>query len=300
MISANERFFMHFNSHVRPEYIRIIINNVINQKDVDKFCFVEGSTDEAFYSSTSHDFFTKNKIKFLYVGYNVISEYKGKKAVVLATKVVEKNYNRLKDKFVFIVDHDDFGLEEYIGNVDKQYLNMITTLPVYSFENYYFHADNLEKSLCDHVETHKLEELKRDLDIFCEEIIDYFSLKAVKTASNSLKGYSKLKDLYIYKFKYEDKDIFNFQFYDKDYYNREAMIYEVSKLREIISGYPKAAKLYNKIRAEMASSKDSIKGKILFQYMKAYLKHHNNTNLNDRKLIAQITGRLDIELNVKY
>ena len=294
MISANERFFMHFNSHVRPEYIRIIISNVINQKDVDKFCFVEGNTDEAFYSSTSHEFFSKNKIKFLYVGYNVIAEYKGKKAVVLATKVVEKNYNKLKDKFVFIVDHDDFGLEEYIGSVDEQYLNMITTLPVYSFENYYFYADNLGKSLCDHVEAHQLEEFKKDLDIFCEEIIDYFSLKAVKTASHSLKGYSKLKDLYIYKFKYEDKDIFNFQFRDEDHYNREAMKYEVSKLGKIISGYPKAAKLYNKIRTEMASSKDFIKGKILFQYMKAYLKHHYNMNINDRKVITLINRQLEM------
>ena len=300
MVSSNDRFFQHFNSPISDIYIQFKISNIINQKNVDKFCFVEGSSDELFYSTVSHHFFSKNKVKFLYVGYYDKSEYKGKKAVVLATKVVIKNFKKLAEKFAFIVDHDDFGIDEFKDEVEGQYLEMLTVLPVYSYENYYFYNNNLDRVFCSiHLSNSQLLEFKNHLDTFYDDITDYFSLKAVKTASHTLEKYKNLYNIKEYVPRFKNEDIFVFDFNDKEYYRRELAELEVSAFELMVQEHSKAKKLYEAMKKRMSINKDFLKGKILLQYMRAYCKYHFDIDINDKNVIKQINNQLEIELEVR-
>lgn len=303
MTSSNRRFFEHFNKPISDIYIQYKISGVQNEKDIDYFCFVEGSTDEKFYNSISHEFFRVNNVRYIYMGYydgNKENEgYRGKEAVILATKVVKHNYKKLLKKFIFIVDHDNFGIEEYKKGIEENYLNMLTVLPVYSFENYYFYKNNLSKGLSNYLSNIQIEDLESRLNLFCDEIIDYFALKATKTAAHILPKYKKNGSLVNYRHKSKDKNIFVFEFSSEEHYRKDLLENEVFHLKQIVNEDATTINLYKMIKTKMSTGKDFIKGKILFHYMSDYLEYHYKINLKYGDDNYKINRLLEIDLEIK-
>lgn len=300
MASSNERYMNHFNNPTSGIEISIKIDNASNEKDIDYFCFVEGSTDKYFYNSISHDFFSMNKIHYIFMGYKKFNEYeKGKKAVILATKVVSKRHRKLLRRFVFIADHDYFGIDEYKKVIEEKYLNMLTILPVYSYENYYFYKNNLNNGLGSYLNDRQLSDLNNELSTFCKETIDYFALKATKTAAHAQSKYNNCKELIEYQHSSKDKNIFIFDFSSKEYFKKDLLDYEVNQLRRIVYKEPKTKKLYEKLKTTISQGKDFYKGKILFQYMTDYLKYHYNLNAKHGKLNNEINRLLEVDLDIR-
>src|SRR6056297_2682001 len=134
----NRKFFEFLEGQENEVAIMMQVNNNLPKKNYNYFVMVEGKTDVEFYNNCSHPFFKENEIKYLHSTNSVfVPEFKGKKWVISSAKVLHDNFSDSLKKFVCIIDHDVFGLKEF-KSVDKKYLNLITVLPVYSIENYFF------------------------------------------------------------------------------------------------------------------------------------------------------------------
>jgi hypothetical protein len=219
--------------------------------------------------------------------------------VILSTKVVKNNFKKLLSRFVFIVDHDYFGIDEYKQKIEEDYLNMLTVLPVYSYENYYFYKNNLNNGLGSYLNDKQLKELNNELIKFCNETIDYFALKAVKTAVHAQSRYKNCKELIEYIHSSKDEDIFIFDFSSKDFYKKDLLDYEVDQLRRIVNKEPKVRKLYEKMKITITKGKDFYKGKILFQYITDYLQYYYNLNVKHGVLNREINSLLEVDLDIR-
>lgn len=300
MTNSNKRFFDELNGQVSDIYWTMKINNIRNQKDVDYFCFVEGSSDERFYSLINHRFFSKNNIKYVYRGYHEPGEYKGKKAVILATKVVDVGFKRIKPKCVFIVDHDDYGLQEYSDDVGKKYLDMITVLPVYSFENFYFQRENINQILDNLVGENEKKKILLAIEDFHSAITDYYALKAVKTAVHSMRKYSMYKDVCYYKPIKKDDEIFNFNYMQLDCIDYESLSFEVEELKTLIIPVDTLRELYEWNKGRISNNFDFIKGHTIYDFLMNYLECNHKITTRGKNFFKMITYMVRIEIQVVH
>lgn len=294
-MSSNELFK---NKITNPSkeglYFKLIITSANSTKDY--FCIVEGKTDVLFYSSIRHSFFKKKQIDYFHADSNSRNKdlLVGKEAVINTCSILLAKNPSLMKRCVFIVDHDDFGVKNYIDKYSESVLSKITVLPVYSFENYFFNTHNFRRVIMPLFSSEFRKVFDDKFLYFKECAIRYFSLKRVITATYQ---FSTLKKLDNFKPKYTENDIFCFlpkeNFIDLDKLN-----YEVENMMSAIIESKPHNKLYKDSLNLLENNIDFIKGKILYGFFAAILKDITEKDVGDKRIYIELVKKLEVDLEV--
>jgi hypothetical protein len=244
-------------------------------------CFVEGRTDREFFENSKHPIL--DRLSPYYIFAQNDDSKVGKEAVIDAYKKIPKlYYQNRKGSVVFIVDHDFFGLQDYIEKYKllEEDEDNITVLPVHSHEMYFLSDGNIDKVFSFFGLDEKL--CKAFLELLCSEhelLIEYFALKATETwmyhhVRSKIGTYENRKE--------EMKNAFNFQFSMVN--DKLSVQYDRDKIREDIRF------IENKIKADKVKLKSKNK-RIKKELRDNHLLLHGHTMLNFlESFLHQICG----------
>jgi hypothetical protein len=221
----------------------------------------------------------------------------GKEAVIEACSKVFKEDRELIKRCIFIVDHDDFGIKYFCNVYPEKCFEYITVLPVYSFENYFFQQDNLNRVLLPLFQEHKDEFLK-SYNKFQDSIIEYFALKRVFTATYQLNELRKLN----YISDYSDDIIFRFDFSSGEPFDKFKLNHEIEKMTKLVKKSKEHLDFYKQSVDVLSSKREYIKGKVLFNFFANYLKFTTALDLTDcyKCEYLNFIKKIKIDLKVVY
>jgi len=283
----NENFRGEFikRRHGCPGSINVSIFRFITRKNDPKiklFCFVEGDSDIVFYKGIIPGLYklTPEQVSFIInqdsaadnIGYSLY----GKRSVIKMCDYILAEHNDFLHQCKFIIDrdYDDLDFEKY--GVSDEIGSYVTILPCYSFENYYFMAENLQiifRTLFGSMEFLYFNEFTKLLADFLSESCQYNALKRLTVKFSLHEKYPKLLSQFL-------------NFNDDEY---EYLISDGRKLTLNIEPLKSVA-----IKAQTLFSDASIYETRLLQY--AYEQYC--TEMREDPLI--IKGKLLFSLLVKY
>ena len=247
-------------------------NSLRNNKAIPTFFFVEGVTDEIFYSNLRNEKTSKPPAEYISAlnnGFDSESCYVGKTAVLEAFSVINSDSVLKKDigRCVFLIDRDYDGINNYKIKIPRKDRNKFTVTPYHSLECFLFEEDNLKNIFkCLNIGS-CLEEYRIMLEHFARESETYFAYQGTITACKDM-------NLKIdYRKKYGLNEIFKFKFNKSNNYefNRDKLITETELMRKSISKNDLAKQRYDTIYKSIRESCLNIHGHTLFGFLTQYL-----------------------------
>lgn len=275
-----------------------------SNKDIDYIVFIEGETDKVFYENTSMSFFVDNRIEFIVsecMCDNV--ENHGKKAVVdLCSQILDLTPKSIS-KCVFIVDHDYFGLDEFLPELVNKIKKYVTVLPVYSFENFFLLFENLKRIEKRYMYDEQIKSFKHSYDQFLIMIHEYMALRWTLTACLVPNKTIHINIKINYKKSYDEMfEIFNCNDANQLFINKEKLDFEVKIMNDKIKPHRELEHYKIEALKYIETNDDKIKGKILLNFLLKYLKEVNGINIKMYegeeyiKLIKLINVNFEIKL----
>lgn len=290
---------------VRSHVLLQLVTQINNGYDYRKFCIVEGSTDEPFYSNISN-IDLRNKIKYLYNdkrAYDAHEEMEvGKDAVISSYNMIRKNHTQYLDKCIFIIDRDYDGAKSmhYCYDIEREKRMSIT--PGYSFENMFLEEENVKIIFSYLKRSNKeLKEFERKYKQFLEETKEYFRLKAtiIEVKKKGTVCYQYNKSWYKKKLDYSEIFTFNFDsfHYADDYFNRCGMEEEIKSMRQFVERpeNKNAFLFYNKYSEEIVANRDMLRGHDALNFLSAYLRDIFGIVLT-QSLLNSLTRKINIRM----
>lgn len=279
----------------------------------DKYCIIEGSSDQYFYSNIKCIDFNKSITEFLYnsnkntemyMDRNSEKRFVGKNAVIQAYYMINKNDKLapLLDKCFFIVDQDYYGLNSnYYYSIDENMEKCFSITKYHSFENYFLTEKNI-RNIFNYLEKKygipqgEYEKFTKKLLKFVNEVSEYNRLKSSIAAvyNKNTKYYTEYKPYY--KKKYSDEEIFDFNFQNELYYNKDMMIEEMELLRKAVNSSSKAKEFYENESIKFDNNKEFIRGHNIYNFLEEYLKQVFNLNILKGYEYGKIVSLLDVEM----
>ena len=280
----------------------------------DKYCIIEGSSDQYFYSNIKCIDFNKSITEFLYnskknnnlyIDKGSEKRFVGKNAVIQAYYMINKNdkLSPLLNRCYFIVDKDYYGLNSnFYHNIDEEMEKCFSITKYHSFENYFLTEENIRK-IFDYLEKkyeisiEEYEKYYNKLMQFVNEISEYNRLKSsiVAVYNKNTKYYSYYKPSY--KKKYSDEEIFNFDFKKDNFYNKEMLLEEVEILKKAVFDSPEAKAYFENESIKFEKNKEFIRGHNIYNFFEEYLKQVFELDILRGFEYGKIVSLLNVEMD---
>lgn len=303
--TIGELFKEQFNEAIeKQEPIGMVIQFASSRLNpsINKFIFVEGRSDETFYSNTNIRIL-KNNTKYFwqYSNKDKVENLVGKEGVYVAYKQILEDQNLSKDlnKCLFIVDRDwDFELKSKNFQMNYKDRNFFSITLGHSMENYFLEKENI-KILFNKLSISN--KSKKYFEImftkFVYETADFFALKGaiVYAYNNHIK--------FDYRKEYDFTKIFDFSFLNETTfnYNRSGMKYEINKMKMGIKKSDKLMIIYDELYDLIIEKQRMIRGHDAFNFLKEYLYQIHDIQIkihcSDKLLLSEI-NEFDIRLNI--
>lgn len=254
----------------------IMMKYILKQTTGQKYCiFVEGDTDEKYYSNCKHSFLNKNSAVYL-CGPSMNSESTGligKKWVINAFKEMMAWEAKKEDRsrWIFIVDRD-YEPAEITGINNTKY---------HSVESYFLTNENL-KTIFSRLDPNKYNEFVRLGEAFANDFLDYFLLK---TTINAFYNYNKKIQVSM-----TTQHGMSFLISKKDnevtYEVAATYLADTKNMKAIIQSgqYPKAEEYYNTLCAKYPPTLANIRGHNAIFFLKEYIKSQIQPDFTDDRL----------------
>lgn len=269
-----------------------------NDKNIERFIFVEGSTDEQFYGSTQVEILC-DKTAYFYrkmTDDDSLPEYKGKEAVFYALKKVCRNEQLSSeiDRCLFIVDRD---FSDHISSARtklnaSEYKRVLMTYG-HSMESYFLEKKNVTVVLeYFNINPEHFWEL---FSCFAEEMSLYYALNAVITENYKAIPYRKT---------YTNNDICTFDFAKGDRFwdGYDNMLEECRLMRSRLRQTRNPALLQRAVFLEtkIRANPRYIRGHDAYSFLEQYLKQLHNIDIgfsyHTFGTIKPLIGRFDVQL----
>ncbi len=268
-------------------------SQTINYIEDGKYCcFVEGKTDPKFYSNLKNKVFS-NISNYLFAKYLENSEeLLGKSAVIQSYNYIATKVSNKLDKCIFIVDHDYSGLDNY-KVVNK---NAISITKPYAFENYFLEDRNVKLIFDYYNISYDYDNFSNLVDKFVADIDDYNRLKSATTAytnTNINNSLVVIPNIY----KDQLRDIFYFDFKKDPYFYIDRMNREVENMKKYVKNSVGANNYYKYTSINFSNKREWIKGHIIFDFLRVYLKQIHNINIF--KNYNEIVNNMDVDIIIK-
>lgn len=280
MSKNNDRFMETFN-FASTSTCLYKCNIYFQRNDVDYIIFVEGKTDEEFYTHCRMPFFNENRIEFIIsTSKKGDEEHIGKKAVVELCREIVLSHKKYLRKAIFIVDHDYFGIEEFGKECKADVDKFLTILPCYSFENFFVLPSNLKIIESNYLYDSQIDHFNNTFKKFVQEIREFYELKRTMTACYTLHRYFSSRDLFrSFNSTDEISKIYSADTIETYYINYDVFINEKEAMAEIIYNDKHLFHVHEQLKnlSEFKTDELWIKGKILLNFLVKYL-----TNVNGR------------------
>lgn len=275
-----------------------------NNKAIPTFFFVEGRTDELFYSNLRNEKTAKPPAEYIIALNNDLDSescYVGKTAVLEAFSEINKNDELRKDigKCVFLIDRDYDGINNYKIKIPRKDRNKFTLTPYHSLECFLFDVDNLKTIFeCLNIRSY-LEEFRMMLENFARESETYFAYQGTITSCINLN-----KGIY-YKKTYSSDEIFKFKFYESKTYefNRDKLKTETELMRKSISMNDFAKQKFDMIYRNIRESCLNIHGHTIFSFLTQYLNDIHSIKFSiklENKNFSTIIDKIRIDMPIVY
>ena len=270
-----------------------------NDKNIERFIFVEGSTDEQFYGSTQVEILC-DKTAYFYrkmTDDDSLPEYKGKEAVFYALKKVCRNEQLASeiDRCLFIVDRD---FSDHISSTQTklnatEYSRILITYG-HSMESYFLEKNNVTVILeYFNADVNRFWEL---FSCFAEEMSPYYALNAVITENYHTVRYRKT---------YTNDDICTFDFKKGDRFwdGYDAMIEECRLMRSKIRKSQNSVMLQRAtfLETKIRHNPRYIRGHDAYTFLEQYLRQFHNVDISFNnhlafKTIKPLIARFEVQL----
>lgn len=253
-------------------------NLVRNQYRYNTFIFVEGSTDENFYSSTSEENLSKCAFYLHKIvdKTNLQDEYLGKKAVLYALKCISGDKILSKDlhKCMFIIDRDfEETIDDDLLPETEIAFKQLYKTQGHSVESYLFHKNNIKNVLRYLSPSLNQNDFFDKLDEFVDVMCEYYAANALITGitiSNNIVTP-------FYKHVYQREEILSFDFSKENFWlGKQKAIAETESMRSQIEGRPLAQLAYDYRKEEIRNNSMLLRGHDAFEFLYQYLRQKLN------------------------
>lgn len=279
-------------------------NSLRNDKAIPSFFFVEGRTDELFYSNLRNEKTAKPPAEYISAlnnDFDSESCYVGKTAVLEAFSVINSNYVLKQDigRCIFLIDRDYDDINNYKIKIPRKDWNKFTLTPYHSLECFLLDDDNLKIIFdCLNIRSY-LEEFRMMLENFARESETYFAYQGTITSCINLNI-----GIY-YKKTYSSDEIFKFKFYESKTYefNRDKLKTETELMRKSISMNDFAKQKYDMIYRNIRESCLNIHGHTIFNFLTQFLNDIHSIQFSiklENTNFATIIDKIRIDMPIVY
>lgn len=304
MSKESEYFKDKFRDEIKTEKpIAPIIRFNLERAGFDGyFCFVEGSSDENFYSHTNISILQNERCKYFFRRRDDTDypELEGKESVLCCYHYITNNpsLGHMRNQCIFIVDFDFDGLNSKYFNLQHDEDKNFTITKYHSIENYYVVSENLRTIFAYYNLT--LDAARQFYDMiynFACEVSEFFALKGSISATYNQKK-KKFSEGVTYKKRYEYSDIFRFNFNQSPPYEAELFKTELDAMRAAIANNKYAKDRYRFILCRIQENPPLyIRGHNVYDYFKYYmLQKYNIRIIKDdlNKCISSFNIKIEI------
>lgn len=297
-------------------YPETILMKFINRSEhYDTIIIVEGISDEDFYKNTNINILNNDNVYYIFArrGQDDMNNKKydvGKEAVIKAYFEIRESSktNSFKNKVVFIVDKDFFGIDWNASKYRKfkekmgakpEDINNFTILDCHSHECYFILEKNINLIFKLLGIEDKIEQFNKILNENLDKLSDYFAYKSILLDENPNRSnrwdYDNFKNTSIISF--------NFEFDGKQLtFNINDMKSDIEKMKsEIIwsSNRKNLEMQYAEMKQKFKLHPELLRGHTLFELLECYLKYYGKTIKNYKDYNNKIIKEMDIPLDIK-
>ena len=261
---------------------------------VKRFVFVEGSSDERFYSKVKNPIL-QEKTKYIFQDY--AERNGGKESVFFAYNKIKTDENLKTDfyKCVYIVDRDwDSSLKSVYNWVTRKDEKYITITKGHSMECYFLEDENVKAIFSQYGIAGLYEDFYEVYKDFISKTTEYWALKAV--VQYAFKSGIRCR----YKKQYDFSNVFIFDFSKKQYMDFEKLDTEVIRMKEAIENNEQLSRYFDVWKNKIINEPRLIRGHNLFDFLLTYLNSKLNKPVSERelyKLVSSFVVDLDIKQN---
>ena len=277
-----------------PVAIVMRFNTLRVDPAVRRFIFVEGSSDERFYSKVQNPIL-QEKTKYIFQDY--AEENGGKESVFFAYNKIKTDENLKPDfyKCIYIVDRDwDSSLKSINHWVTRKDEKYITITKGHSMECYFLEDENVKAIFSQYGIDESYEDFFGVYKDFIGKTAEYWALKAV--VQFAFKSEIRCK----YKKQYDFSSIFRFDFSNKQYMDIEKLVSEVNLMKEAIKDNEQLTRYFDVWKNKIINEPHLIRGHNLFDFLLAYLNYKLDETVSEKelyKLVPSFVVDLDIKRN---